>query len=83
MMGVPDTVHGHGGAQRAIAAWQAMMPGTRFHTTALRCNQGHCLARWEARRVDGPVMMSGADCFELAADGRIQKLVMFVDGMGE
>ena len=76
---VPDTVHGYGGVQQAIAGWQAKMPGTRFHTTAVRCNQGHGMARWEVRRGDGPALMSGADYFDFAEDGRMRKIVVFED----
>ena len=79
MAGVRATVHGYDGMQQAIAAWQAAMPGTRFHTTAVRCNQGHGMARWEVRRGDGPALMSGADFFDFAEDGRMHKIVVFVD----
>lgn len=71
--GLADLVAHAGAAQR-------FMPGVRMERKGdVRHCQGKVLAGWIASASDGRELMSGANLFELAADGRIQAVTGFAN----
>ena len=62
------------------AASQRFMPGVRIHRIGeVRQCQGVVLADWAAKSDDGRELMSGANVFQLGADGRIYSATGFAN----
>lgn len=75
---------GHAELDATIAALQARFPGHEFRRTS-ELDGHHTTFRfgWELVAPDGAVVARGLDVAELAADGRLQSVIGYVDELAQ
>lgn len=71
---------GHAGIDMLVQGVQQQFPGFRFRQLgAVDGHHGYMRFAWELGPADGPAPIAGSDIAALAADGRLQRVVGFLD----
>lgn len=79
----PLTGAGHDGIADAAAALLSHYPGHRFRrTTAVDAHHEHARYGWELVAPGGEAVLAGVDVVDLAADGRLARVVGFFGDPG-
>lgn len=73
----PTLATGRAALSDSIAALQRRYPGGRFRCSAPQTHHGAMRTTWIFRNPDGSEIAHGMDFSELAADGRIRRVVGF------
>jgi hypothetical protein len=72
-----STTPGAAGLDAAIVEFQRDFPGVRFRCGVPQVHHGAMRHNWLAINPDGSVKWSGTEFSDLAADGRIRRVVSF------
>lgn len=73
----PTRTVGRAALSDSIAALRRRYPGARFHCSAPQTHHGAMRATWVYLRPDKTEVARGEDFYELAPDGRIQRVTGF------
>lgn len=67
-----------------LAGFQERFPGGRVDiTTGIDEHHGFARYGWALRGADGALLLEGIDVCDLAADGRLQRVVMFFGALAD
>lgn len=71
---------GHAGIDTLVQSVQQQFPGFRFRLLGAPDGHHHYLRfAWELGPADGPAPVAGSDIAVLAADGRLERVIGFLD----
>ncbi|THD57502.1 lipocalin-like domain-containing protein [Phenylobacterium sp.] len=73
----PTLAKGRTALSDAVAAFQRQYPGAHFQCSAPQMHHGAMRVTWILLRPDGSQVTQGEDIYDMARDGRIQRVVGF------
>lgn len=73
----PTLAKGRAGLSDAIADFQRNYPGTHFRCSTPQTHHNFMRVTWILLRSDGTQVTHGVDIYDMAPDGRIQRIVGF------